>query len=263
MAIFHVIKNDGYTVMSNFHLRDKRLSLKAKGLLSQMLSLPENWDYSLKGLTVINRENIDAIRTAVVELENAGYITRHQGRDDKGKMTSNEYNIYEKPMSDNPLLENPTTAKPTAENPTQLIKEVAIKEEINTENIKYQSIYQDAMDSIEIYRSILHDNIEYDILCQQEDKELLDEILEIMLECICSSKETICIGMEDIPKEVVKSRFLKINSSHIEYILFCMKHNTTKVRNIKAYLKSVIYNAPTTMNSFYSAEVNHDLYGTD
>lgn len=94
MAIFHVIKNDGYTVMSNFHLRDKRLSLKAKGLLSQMLSLPENWDYSLKGLTVINRENIDAIRTAVVELENTGYITRRQGRDDKGKMAANEYNIY-------------------------------------------------------------------------------------------------------------------------------------------------------------------------
>ena len=94
MAIFHVIKNDGYTVMSNFHLRDKRLSLKAKGLLSQMLSLPENWDYSLKGLTVINRESIDAIRTAVVELENAGYITRYQGRDDKGKMAGNEYSIY-------------------------------------------------------------------------------------------------------------------------------------------------------------------------
>src|SRR5574344_2146603 len=248
MAIFHVIKNDGYTVMSNFHLRDKRLSLKAKGLLSQMLSLPENWDYSLKGLTVINRENIDAILTAVVELENTGYITRYQGRDDKGKMTGNEYNIYEKPI---------------AENPMQLIKEVAIKEKINTEDIKYQSINQDAMDTIEIYRSILHDNIEYDILCQQADKELLDEIVEIMLECICSSKETICIGKEDIPKEVVKSRFLKINSEHIEYILFCMKRNTTKVRNIKAYLKSVIYNAPTTMNSFYSAEVNHDLYGTD
>lgn len=263
MAIFHVIKNDGYTVMSNFHLRDKRLSLKAKGLLSQMLSLPENWDYSLKGLTVINRENIDAIRTAVVELEKAGYITRYQCRDDKGKMAGNEYNIYEKPMSDNPLLENPTTAKPIAENPMQLIKEVDIKEKINTEDINYQSINQNAMDTIEIYRSILHDNIEYDILCQQEDKELLDEIVEIMLECICSSKETICIGKEDIPKEVVKSRFLKINSEHIEYILFCMKRNTTKVRNIKAYLKSVIYNAPTTMNSFYSAEVNHDLYGTD
>ena len=100
MAIFHVIKNYGYTVMSNYHLRDKRLSLKAKGLLSQMLSLPENWDYSLKGLTVINRENIDAIRSAVVELENAGYITRRQGRDDKGKMIGNEYNIYEKPMTD-------------------------------------------------------------------------------------------------------------------------------------------------------------------
>jgi len=261
MAIFHVMKNDGYTVMSNFHLRDKRLSLKAKGLLSQMLSLPENWDYSLKGLTVINRENIDAIRTAVVELENARYITRRQGRDDKGKMTGNEYNIYEKPMTDNPLLENLTTAKPIAENPTQLIKEVAIKEKINTEDIKYQSINQDAMDTIGIYRSILHENIEYDILCEYEDKELIDEIIEIMLECICSSKETICIGKEDVPKEVVKSRFLKINSEHIEYILFCMKRNTTKVRNIKAYLKAVIFNAPVTISNYYSAEVNHDLYG--
>ena len=164
-------------------------------------------------------------------------------------------------MTDNPLFENPTTANLIAGNPTQLIKEVDIKEKINTEDIKYQSINPDAMDSIEIYRSILYDNIEYEILCQQEDKELLDEIVEIMLGCICSSKETICIGKEDIPKEVVKSRFLKINSEHIEYILFCMKRNTTKVRNIKAYLKSVIFNAPTTMNSFYSAEVNHDLYG--
>ena len=79
-------KNRGYTVMSNHHLRNKDLSLKAKGLLSQMLSLPENWDYTLKGLSLINRESIDAIRTAVWELEKAGYITRQQNRDGKGKM---------------------------------------------------------------------------------------------------------------------------------------------------------------------------------
>ena len=80
MAVFRVEKNKGYTVMSNHHLRNKELSLKAKGLLSQMLSLPEDWDYTLVGLSLINRESIDAIRTAVWELEKAGYITRRQGR---------------------------------------------------------------------------------------------------------------------------------------------------------------------------------------
>ena len=79
MAVFRVERNTGYTVMSNHHLRNKELTLKAKGLLSQMLSLPEDWDYTLAGLSYINRESIDAIRTAVWELEKAGYITRRQG----------------------------------------------------------------------------------------------------------------------------------------------------------------------------------------
>ena len=83
MAVFRVERTTGYTVMSNHHLRNKELSLKAKGLLSQMLSLPEDWDYTLAGLSYINRESIDAIRTAVWELEKAGYITRRQGRDEK------------------------------------------------------------------------------------------------------------------------------------------------------------------------------------
>ena len=98
MAVFRVERNTGYTVMSNHHLRNKELSLKAKGLLSQMLSLPEDWDYTLAGLSYINRESIDAIRTAVWELEKAGYITRRQGRDEKGKMTAIEYTIYEQPQ---------------------------------------------------------------------------------------------------------------------------------------------------------------------
>ena len=121
MAVFRVERNTGYTVMSNHHLRNKELSLKAKGLLSQMLSLPEDWDYTLAGLSYINRESIDAIRTAVWELEKAGYITRRQGRDEKGKMTAIEYTIYEQPQPpelDCPVLENPTADNPILENPT-------------------------------------------------------------------------------------------------------------------------------------------------
>ena len=133
MAVFRVERNSGYTVMSNHHLRNKELTLKAKGLLSQMLSLPEDWDYTLAGLSHINRESIDAIRTAVWELEKAGYITRRQGRDEKGKMAAIEYTIYEQPQLENPILENPTagnpvlenptTGNPTSENPMQIIKE--------------------------------------------------------------------------------------------------------------------------------------------
>ena len=98
MAVFRVERNTGYTVMSNHHLRNKELSLKAKGLLSQMLSLPEDWDYTLSGLAHINREKIDAIREAVKELEKAGYIRRSRERDSKGRLRGADYVIYEQPQ---------------------------------------------------------------------------------------------------------------------------------------------------------------------
>ena len=94
MAVFRVERNKGYTVMSNHHLRNKELTLKAKGLLSQMLSLPEDWDYTLAGLSQINREKIDAIREAIKELERAGYIVRSRERDEKGRLRGADYVIY-------------------------------------------------------------------------------------------------------------------------------------------------------------------------
>ena len=129
MAVFRVEKNSGYTVMSNHHLRNRALSLKAKGLLSQMLSLPEDWDYTLQGLARINRESIDAIRQAIRELEQAGYIQRSRERDEKGRLRGADYVIFELPQPipasvsptlENPTLENPTQEKPTLENPMQL-----------------------------------------------------------------------------------------------------------------------------------------------
>ena len=138
MPVFRVERNKGYTVMSNYHLRDKSLSLKAKGLLSQILSLPEDWDYTLSGLCYINRESKDAIRSAVNELERAGYIERHQTTDESGKFSSNEYIIHEQPVSlppslDKPSSENPTTGKPTSENPTQLNKDRVTKDQAITD----------------------------------------------------------------------------------------------------------------------------------
>ena len=106
MAVFRVERNKGYTVMSNHHLRNKELSLKAKGLLSQMLSLPEDWDYTLKGLSLINREKIDAIREAIKELERAGYIVRSRERDEKGRLRGADYVIFEQPQPPTPIYQH-------------------------------------------------------------------------------------------------------------------------------------------------------------
>ena len=301
MAVFRVERNTGYTVMSNHHLRNKELSLKAKGLLSQMLSLPEDWDYTLAGLSYINRESIDAIRTAVWELEKAGYITRRQGRDEKGKMTAIEYTIYEQPQppaldcpvlenptADKPILENPTPDNPTSENPTQLNKEIQRtnsprKEKLNTDgqstdSIPFPSLTPAPVENeaaaaplerkgtgkdaaVQIYREILLENIEYDYLIQDSsiDREQLDEIVDLMLETVCTSRKSIRIAGDDYPAELVKSKFMKLNSEHIRFVLDCMQENTTKIRNIKQYLKAVLFNAPSTIDSYYTSLVAHDM----
>ena len=302
MAVFRVEKNKGYTVMSNHHLRNKELSLKAKGLLSQMLSLPEDWDYTLAGLSLINRESIDAIRTAVWELEKAGYITRRQGRDEKGKMTAIEYTIYEQPQppaldcpvlenptADKPILENPTPDNPTSENPTQLNKDIQKtnlpkKEKLNTDISSTHSIPilspnpspcreaaapperkgtgAKSQSAVEIYREIIKDNIEYEHLCQYAkgiDRDMLDEIVDLLVETVCSARKTIRIAGDDYPAELVKSKLMKLNSSHIEFVFDCISKNTTEIRNIKKYLLAVLFNAPSTINGYYTALVAHDM----
>ena len=291
MAVFRVERNRGYTVMSNHHLRNRDLTLKAKGLLSQMLSLPDNWDYTLAGLSHINREKIDAIREAVRELEKAGYIVRSRERDEKGRLRGADYIIYEQPqppVSDLPTLENPTLENPTLEKPTQLNKDISRtdlskKEKSNTDLSNTHSIpilspypspfTEDAAEperkgteaktqsAVEIYRDIIKDNIEYDILIQDPhmDKDRLDEIVDLILETVCTARKTLRIAGDDYPAELVKSKFLKLTSSHIEFVLDCMRENTTKIRNIKQYLRAVLFNAPSTIDSYYTALVAHDM----
>ena len=289
MAVFRVERNTGYTVMSNHHLRNKELSLKAKGLLSQMLSLPEDWDYTLAGLSYINRESIDAIRTAIWELEKAGYITRRQGRDEKGKMTAIEYTIYEQPQPpqlENPILENPIPGNPTLENPMQLNKDIQRtdlpkKEKRNTDLSSTHSIpihslnplpYGDTAaaperkrternDAYRMYEEIIKDNISYDILLQDNHLEAdrINEIVDLILETVCTKRSTIRVAGDDYPAELVKSKFMKLDSEHIRFVLDCMRENTTKIRNIKQYLKAALFNAPSTIGNYYTSLVSHDM----
>lgn len=290
MAVFRIEKTKDFTIMSNHHLRNIKLSLKAKGLLSLMLSLPEDWDYTTKGLAYICKDGIDSIATALKELEQHGYLTRRRLRNENGQLGDVEYTIHEQPVKAeeidvlpkrenprqvNPRQEKPKQAEPEQENPAQLNtnRSITDKQKIDLSST-YQSIYPDSLqtensrDGIDrseearIYRDIIKMNIQYDYLTERYGEDRINEILELMLETVISQKKNIRIASDDFPREIVKSRFLKINYMHVEYVFDCIDKNTTKIKNIKAYLLAALYNAPATIDSYYRAEVNHDFYGT-
>ena len=283
MAVFRIERTRDYTVMSNHHLRNANLSLKAKGLLSMMLSLPEDWNYTTRGLAKICKEGVDAIGAALRELEAAGYIVRHKLRDRQGRISDTEYVIYEqpqlrKPDTDSPYTENPYMDKPDTEKPAELNIEKSNTQKSITQRARTDSIPfrepaaarpperkgRDAISlaEMESYRDLILENIEYDYLCREFStyREDLDEIVELIVETVCARRKTTRIAGADFPHEVVRSRFLKLDSSHIEFVMECLHNNSTEIRNMKQYLLTVLFNAPTTMSNHYTAQVNHDMH---
>ena len=286
MAVCRVEKDKNYTTMSNYHLRDPNLSNKARGLLSTMLSLPENWDYTTRGLARICKDGVDGITAQLKELEQYGYLIRHRIRDSNGRIVDMEYVIYEKPHTASPDTEMPYMVKPDMglprlETPAQINIDKRITDESNTDLSITHSIPSDAARpsvlaaleakrketeyrDMDVYREIIKENICYDYLLSDlpYDHDRLEEILELLVETVCSTKKYIRVAGSDYPAEVVRSRLLKLEMEHIKFVFDCLKENTTKIRNIKQYLLTTLYNAPTTIGSYYSALVQHDLYGS-
>lgn len=285
MAVCRIEKNRNYTTMSNYHLRDPNLSNKARGLLSTMLSLPENWDYTTRGLARICKDGVDGITAQLKELEQYGYLVRHRVRDAGGRIVDMEYIIYEKPHTASPDTEKPYMVKPDMalpclETPAQINIDKRITDESNTDLSITHSILSDSsrpsvladLESkrkeaeyrdMDEYRELIKENIDYDILLSElpYDRDRLEEILELLVETVCSTKKYIRVAGSDYPAEVVRSRLLKLDMEHIRFVFDCLKENTTKIRNIKQYLLTSLYNAPTTIGNYYSALVQHDLYG--
>lgn len=257
--------------MSNYHLRDRTLALKDKGLLSLMLSLPDDWDYTLKGLSKLSRDGIDAVRSSVQNLERHGYIRRQQQYDRNGRFSDNLYSVYEKPLAEEPLSENPTTENtvtekpmadhPMPENPTQSNMIEPNKDQQRTHVIQYPSINHSS--EAEQYRELLEKNLRLKDLMRDDryDREAIREIFDLILDVVTSNAEYIRVNQEDREKEVVKAQFLKLRSTHIEYVLNCLQKNAPDIRNIRAYLITTLYNASLTMTNDIRAEVRHDLFG--
>lgn len=291
MAVFRVERTRDYTVMCNHHLKDMRLSLKSKGLLSMMLSLPDEWNYTTRGLAAICKEGVDAIGAALKELETAGYIVRRQLRGERGRITDTEYVIYERPRqqasapdtaspdTENPDMVNPDTDGPYLEKPAGLNTKVLNTKKSKTDLSSTDSIpflsgepaagppepkrRETAPGEMESYRALIRENIEYDLLRAEMpwDIDRLDEIVELMTETVCSKRKYIRVVGSDFPQEVVKARLLKLDSEHIRFVFDCLKENTTKVRNMKQYLLAALFNAPITIGNYYSSLVNHDFHG--
>ena len=309
--VFRVEKSKNFTVMSNFHLKDKRLTLKAKGLLSQILSLPEDWDYTVKGLAYINIEHKETIGKIIRELIETGYIIRSQERGECGRMGKSSYVIYEEPHDNpafsqkisgfSPQTEKPSTVKPDkphTENPStvkpsQINTNKQITKQKNTDVINHsfnqtcgtpQTAVNEGMNEGLInpnsdnsnlpkmnyrdYYKRIKDNIEYDVITDMGygmikvgDKDRINEIIDVMVDMLFPIKPTVRIGDSELPYAVVESRLYKITSEHMVYIIDCMGRNTTLIKNMSAYLRKVIYNAPTTYNNHVTADVNNILHG--
>lgn len=289
MAVFRVEKTRDYTVMSNYHLRDKSLSLKAKGLLSLMLSLPEDWDYTTRGLAYICKDGVDSICATVRELEGAGYIVRARERHADGTLGGIEYTILEQPRGmDAPKRENPVQAentgdapkrafpeqvkpaleKPEQENPAQLNIQEQSKEILSTDFTKSfpqesKTTQENELERRDSCREQIMANVDYDYLVgyTEVDRGRLDELVGLMLDTMCSTKPTIRVAGEELPTEVVRSRLLKLTGAHLLYVLDRINENTTEVRHVKQYLLTALYNAPLTMDNHYALMVGHDLSG--
>ncbi len=298
MAVYRVERTRDYTVMSNFHLKDTGLSLKAKGLLSMFLSFPEDWNYSTRGLAAICKEGVEAIGNTIKELEKAGYIVRRQLRGANGRITDTEYIIYEHPQepkppapdAEGPDMTPPDTAQPDTgnpdmvgpdmdaphlENPAQLNINQSITQKSNTQRSITHSFPPSAppapqaperpvegMKEISEKRDEIRDQIEYDLIATSTNRTQLDEFVEIMLEVALSRTPTMKIGREaEYPTAFVQQRFEQITSAHIEKVLDGIQENTTRVWNTRAYLLAALFNAPSTMDNHYTMLVNHDLCG--
>ena len=294
MAVYRVERTRDYTVMSNFHLKDTSLSLKAKGLLSMFLSFPEDWNYSTRGLAAICKEGVDAIGSTIKELEKAGYIIRRQLRGANGRITDTEYIIYEKPQppepdadepgtpppdTASPHMENPDVAGPDVdaphtENPAQLNINQFKTQKSNTQRSNTHSFPPptpsaplaapvapvEGMKEIFERREDIKAQIEYDLIADLSNQTQLDEFVEIMLEVALSRSPTMKIGRDaEYPTAFVQQRFEQLNSEHIRKVLDGIQENTTRVWNTRAYLLAALFNAPATTDNHYTMLVNHDM----
>ena len=264
--IFRVPKVDNYTIISNMHFKDRRLSLRAKGLLSLILSLPDSWDLTLKGLVSICTEGRDAVSNTIKELQTYGYIKKLQPREKNGKLQRVIYEIHEKPiqepgpenpeavedgintddlpLTEKPLTDSPVPGGPLTVDPTQL----RTKE---TKDLLYKGTYQSIQDDV---GTMIKENIEYEILINRYDKGMIDAIVQLLCTTISCQNPVLKIGKREIDRNTAIEILLSLEFEHIEFVMDQFKIQTArqKIKNVREYLLTMLFNAPSSMELYYN-----------
>ena len=282
MAIIRVPKVTNYTVMSNHHLTDRDLSFKAKGLMSYMLSRPDDWDFTIAGLSRLNKDGRDAIGRIIQELESHGYLERVRRRQSKGTFGTMEYILHEQPMpgnpaldkpalespgQDNPVLDNPAQEKPVQGNRPQLNTDRQNTERKKNENKNTESSTTDLSNPdqsntermrVPEVQEEVKERLNYDSMILQYDKARVDEIVGLIVDVLTSRKDFYLINGAETPEYSVKEHIRRFNDSHLEYVIECLQNNCSDIRNIRNYLLTTIYNAVDTISNYYDSRVRHD-----
>ncbi len=296
MPVIRIEKTANYTVISNYPLRDSRLSLKACALLCKMLCNTDTWDYSITGMAAMCKDGKSAVSSAMKELEQYGYLVRKQHRNEKGQIVDTEYIIYESPelnaeymqaqtesadsakpeffsASEEPPTENPFPEDAEPENDAQINTIPTSTETINTDAISsYPSFSlqntedvpppKDVMGYDEACETI-RENIEYDILCERFPKERLDEIVDIAVEIVSIPRAFIRVGDDSYPYALAKDRVLRLEAEHIIYILESLDSITHKIHYVKPYLTKTILEAVVSKETHDKNVVNCILNGKE
>lgn len=260
MSVHRYDKSKGYyTPMNNHHLRDIDLSLKAKGLLSLMLSLPDDWDYSAKGLATLCQEGRDSVESGLKELEREGYLLRRRIRSPNGCFGHIQYEIYEESFLKDRASAQPKRNKSEQDDSKQDSPVLINRKQLNIEkHITEQQKEKEDQNDAHRWRVRIENNIDYDTLVEKYGEEKIDHLVELMLEVVISENPYCLISKEKLPREVVRSRMRKINSEHIEYVLEELDNTTCRIGNAKAYVLTALFNAPVNMDNQFQFEVNRD-----
>ncbi len=296
MPVIRIEKTANYTVISNYPLRDSRLSLKACALLCKMLCNTDTWDYSITGMAAMCKDGKSAVSSAMKELEQYGYLVRKQHRNEKGQIVDTEYIIYESPELNAEYMQKQAELadsaepeffsaleEPPAENPFSEDAEPENDAQINTIPTSTETIITDAISSYPSFSlqntedvpppkdvmgydeacERIRENIEYDILCERFPKERLDEIVDIAVEIVSIPRAFIRVGDDSYPYALAKDRVLKLEADHIIYILESLDSITHKIHYVKPYLTKTILEAVVSKETHDKNVVNCILNGKE
>ena len=263
MAIVRIKKEKNYTVVDNAYLTDPRLSAREMGLLTKVLSLPDDWVFSVRGLERILKDGQDGIRSALRVLEEAGYLVRSRVRNEHGKLGKITYTFFEKSTSCNtPDVEEPDMGAPDMGEPDmgqepQLITKKVINNLSNNYPINQDRVMEDRT----VQEEAVRNNIDYSslVIRNPHNVDQINEMVAIMADVMMMPDSAeITVGGNQLSAGAVKSQLCRLGSNHIEYVLDSMSGSTVPIHNIHGYLLTALYRAPLTLHNHYATQVACD-----